>query len=170
MPPRNVGVQNHLSAIAWAAILVVVGVVWTIAQGIAGNLLTRRIENWWARRSKRAVERRIQQLEAELAECSELPLLTEAEAKILQGIEDLISVLAIVSAFIVGLLAGPFRTQGFWSLVRVMGILLVELAGWSLVIWRVFAYPLMVWRLKRTESFRRWLESDIEKLRGSVST
>ena len=68
-------------------VISIAALVLTIPCSIIANMVTPKLRNWWAARSRQSLEARISTLQAELARGELLPAMTVTEEYIFMGIE-----------------------------------------------------------------------------------
>jgi len=99
---------------------------------LLANLTTPKLRNWWAERSRKSLELRIERLKATLAEAEKFKPITLTEDHILTGIENVatliqysIQVLAGSGLTIASAYAGPIRFKLFWYLTAFVYFLVI---------------------------------------------
>jgi hypothetical protein len=102
---RKVGMWPHKDMSWWALLISIVALILMVPLGIATNVLTPKLQNWWASRSRTALSRRIDKLEAQVAASEELEKLSSTEDMILLGIEG---ILACFPGVMIVLLSIPY--------------------------------------------------------------
>jgi hypothetical protein len=85
----------------WALYISVLGLILIIPLNILSNIITPKLQNWWAERSKAATRKRIEKLEQQLADYEQCQELTELEDFVLKAIEGV----GILAVFCIELLA-----------------------------------------------------------------
>ena len=87
--------QMHHDLGWWGFVLSVIALILLVPLNLLSNILTPKIQNWWAERSLANTRRRIQRIEEDLIEYQEM---SEVDDQILSGIEG---VLLLVSLAVV---------------------------------------------------------------------
>jgi hypothetical protein len=155
----------------WGLYISVIALVLIVPLGILTNVLTPKLQNWWAGRSKASLEKRIEKLKHDLLVFKTSVLLTEAEQQIFRGLESVHRFVWFVGYFIL-------------SLIGMLGFILMRKEyplRWAPITGQVFfigcitsAYISMLFRLreyrmKHSPDFALRTEAAISKLSMELS-
>jgi hypothetical protein len=148
---------------AWGLVLGIAAILLAIPLSVIGNLLTPKFRNWWASRSRSALERRIKALKAELGVMETYPALSETEDQILTSGQVTHYLIWSLGYIFIGsslALDGAGRNSvRFWVLLASL-----FLTGNAMA----FSFPIHKYRRLRSLRFRRKLATEIDELENEL--
>jgi hypothetical protein len=152
----------------WSVVIGILALTLSLPLGIAGNLLAPRVADWWSRRSKASLGKRIEKLERELNRLEAEPLLTKNEETIARMLEQIVfafgSLFGVIIFIIYRLTHGPYvRFSGF-------GLEASDAFEWGLLIGTIVGSvgaSIRLWRKERTEKYREVIRTKLQKLKAA---
>jgi hypothetical protein len=109
------------SASWWGLVLAILALFLMLPANLLANFMTPILKNWWAERSRKSLELRIERLKATLTEAEKFQPMTLTEDHIFMGIENLatliqysIQILAGCGLTVASVFLLPSRTKIFW--------------------------------------------------------
>ena len=155
----------------WALFLAVIGLLLMFPCSMAANIVTPKLQNWWAERSAASTRKRIQKLQDELATREEeYPEISEAEHYVLVGIEFI--VLTFAFWFLTSSLVMLTLLDSSWNNFppNLKNKLLGPVVLWSLMggLSMLVSRPISRYRISASPLSRRRLRKSIETLQDSL--
>lgn len=142
----------------WSLILQIAALILTLPLAVVGTILARKVEDWWARRTLRALSKRIETLVRELQRVENKPLLTENEATIAKVLEGIIYGFGVLFCVVIFLI---YRSTHSPVLILPQFGLSIRDALWSGALMGAVLgaidSPLHSWRIERTLKYRETL-------------
>jgi hypothetical protein len=162
----------------WSFVVGITALILCFPLAVLANIVTPRLQNWWAERSVASIRKRVAALEKQfLANEQEGQSLSDGEDWILLGIE----MLGMLGSFSLSMLGATMFTiaeriplidnphsapitqsVGVEKIALVVGV-------FALVFMYIFAQRLGVFRRKRSPSVRRSMEKSIVKLKEQLA-
>jgi hypothetical protein len=160
----------HDNFAIWSIILTALSIALSLPLGLAGSLLAPKVQDWWARRSKKTLVVHIQELEDKLEELKKAEPLTPNERKILETLEELILIVGAIIVFLVVIVYQatrlPFVSNPPPPFNPIKAFIAAVAVSSPMVL---FMLRLRRWRTEQTVEYRNQLKLQIEKLRGEYS-
>jgi hypothetical protein len=88
----------------WSLYISIAAVILIVPLGILTNVITPKLQNWWAGRSRASLTRRVHKLRCELAMFQESVLLTEVEQHLFKAFESIMKFVWFVGYFVLSTL------------------------------------------------------------------
>lgn len=153
-----------MDLLSWILGLIIGSIVWPLVQGIAGNLLTDPVKNWFDSRTYKSKRRQIGTLRKELDEITKLH--RDREMRYLElfhnlfahGLFGTIGIVLVVFALIINI---DFVRQVF--LIAAVGM-------FSIIIRGFFDSMIMVARIKNFDEYKQRTEERIDGLSKKMTS
>ena len=148
----------------WGFVLAIATLILSYPIDVIAHLTSPILKNWWASRSRSALEERIKSLKAELGEMEKHPALSETEDQILTSGEVTHYLIWSLGYILVGSSlvlddVGRKSDVKFWVLLA-----LLFLTGNAMA----FSFPIHKYRRMRSSRFRRKFAREIDQLENEL--
>lgn len=153
----------------WGIILSIAAIALAIPLSVIGNLLTPKVRNWWAGRSAKAMRRRINELEENLADMEKYSLISEVEEEMLSMLPKLDMFITETIMLALGAVMALVTVNGreFAWKATLIGVGTIAVLALSRI--AIFGDTYTFIR-RRSPSQRNRVRSQIEKLKMKLAT
>lgn len=157
----------------WGFWVGIAAIVLTVPLSMIGNILTPKVQNWWATRSENAMKKRIHTLRSRLADYeSRFPEMTEFEDVVSECLVSIVLMAMYISPGVFMILVFgshvgmPVGTSGHMSLVQFRTIRISAIGSVVLCATAALLALTRIAYLRKTQSphSRRWMRESIDKL------